>query len=346
MRPLHRLIALAAVVVGAMLGSGCTTTLVVMHLYEQATLGDPTSCHKLNSVERALQPRCGAFVAGSLKEADIRASGLPECPLTLAARQPAFWPVLPELLAKGASPEACQTTPWVALAQADACPDFSAATPAELQALRWLAQADARAVHHDVVRVLSCPKARLAGLDTVLDDWLAQDQLQPGQTAFGVLGALHPSHLYSPLARRLEARGHTAAAALGGYAGTLPPGYELALQTGDFAALDWWLQREPALANRVPPTRGNQLPWVPLARAITPAFIADAALQRETVAFLLARGADPRRTLPHDPGQTVVSLAERLHSPLTEMLLVPVKGPTRMAAGAAVVKTGAAVLAR
>lgn len=334
MNTLPRLLAALALGLTAVLGSGCTTTLVVMHVYDKMTEGDPTSCFKLNSVERALQQRCGPFVAGSLKPEDVRASGLPVCPLTVATREPAFWPVLPELVAKGASPESCTTPPWVALAQAHPCPDFSGAKPAELQALRWVAEADARALHHDVVRALSCPNARAAGLDRVLDAWVAYDQLPPGVLPFGVLGALHPSHLNSTLARTLEARGHTAGAALGAYEGRLPGGFEEALRSGDFAALDWWLQRVPGLVNRAPPGSASQLPWVPLARVLTPAFMPDPALQRDTVAWLLAHGADPDRSLPHDPSQTVRTLAAKLHSPLLAELRAPGASPAAIAAAA------------
>jgi len=323
MRYLLRAAAGLALAIGSLLASGCTTTLVVMHVVDRITEGDPAPCHKLNSVDRALQERCGTFQAGSLVTKDVAASGLPVCPLTLAARNPNFWPVLPELIAKGATPESCGESPWVALAQADACPDFGRATPAQLQSLRWLAEADARAIHHDVVRVLSCPRARVAGLDQVLDQWAAQGQLQRGQLAFGPLGALHPSHVDSPLSRTLEAQGHTAAASLGGYGGRLAPGYEEALRTGDFAALDWWLARVPELANRVPPTRGDQLPWIPLARVLTTGFVPDAEQQRQTVAYLLAHGANPRRPLPHDPNQTVVTFAHQLKSPLVAVLEAP-----------------------
>lgn len=320
MKHLHRLFAVLALTVVSLLGSGCTTTLVVMHVYDKLTDGDPTACHRLNSVDRALQQRCGRFVAGSLQAKDIVASGLPLCPLALAVREPAFWPVLPELVAKGATPEACTISPWAALAQAHPCPDFSRASSAELQALRWAAEADARAIQHDVVRALSCPNARSAGLDRILDQWVAQDQMPANALGFGPLGALHPSHLGSPLARALEARGHTSSAALGSYEGRLPGGFEEALRLGDVAALDWWLQREPALANRAPPLNGNQLPWVPLARVLTPTFMADARLQRDTVAFLIAHGADPDRRLPHDASQTVRSYAARLKSPLMATL--------------------------
>ena len=70
---------------------------------------------RLNSVERALQSRCGKFEEGSLVTKDVLASGLNVCPLTLAARDPQFWPVLPELLARGALPERCEQAPLQAL---------------------------------------------------------------------------------------------------------------------------------------------------------------------------------------------------------------------------------------
>src|SRR5204863_1830933 len=157
----------------------------------------------LNSVEQALSGRCGPYQAGSLLTKDVLASGLPRCPVAIAARDPRFWPVLSELLSKGASPEACDEAPLVALAQASPCPDFTAASAESLAALRWLADADAHAIHHDVVRMLSCPKAREAGLSTVLDGWLAQGQLPTRGLPFGPLGALDPTALGSPLALAL-----------------------------------------------------------------------------------------------------------------------------------------------
>lgn len=340
---LHRAAALAALAIVSLLGSGCTTTLVAMHVYDKLTEGDPTPCMRLNSVDRALQERCGKFEPGSLSAKDIRASGMPVCPLTVAARNPVFWPVLPELIAKGASPESCRESPWVALAQADACPDFARATPEQLQSLRWLAEVDANAIQHDVVRVLSCPRARAAGLDGVLDAWAAAGQLDRGQLGFGPLGALHPSHLGSPLALRLEAMGHTAQQSLGSTGGQLTPGFEEALRTSDYAALDWWLRRVPELANRAPPSRGGQLPWVPLARVLTPSFMPDADQQRETVKYLLAHGANPWKPLPHDPRQTVVGLARTLNSPLVATLEAPVApATTRLATGRADTAAGVA----
>jgi hypothetical protein len=135
-----------------------------------------------------------------------------------------------------------------------------------------------------------------------------------------VLGALHPTHLGSPFSQALEAHGHVARDSVGPYAGELPAGIDSALRDGHLAALDWWLDRLPELANRVPSRQESQLPWVPLARVITPTYLADPARQSALVAYLLQRGADPRRALPHEPGQSVITLARRLKSPSLEIL--------------------------
>lgn len=306
------------------LSVGCAATAVLGYAYDQATEGDPTPCHKLNSVARAVNSRCGEYQPGSLLEKDVSASGLPRCPLSLAARNPQFWPVLPELIAKGAQREVCEQSPLVALAQAQPCPDFSQASRESLHSLRWLAETDPRAVHHDVVRMLSCPAARAAGLSSVLDQWLAQGFLPTKGLAFSPLGALHPEYLDSAFARALMAQGHTGRAALGAYDGKLPSGFDLALRSGNREALDWWLNNAPELANLVPPVQGNQLPWVPLARVITPSYIADVQQQRVLVEYLISRGADPWRSLPHQPGQCVVTYARQLKSPLLSLLDPPV----------------------
>jgi hypothetical protein len=293
---------------------------VVKHLHGKLTEGDAIPCVSLNSVQRALSPRCGDFVPGSLLAKDIRSSQLQECPLAAVLRDPRFWPALPELLDKGASPEACARSPLVELAQAQSCPDFMAASPAVLRSLQWLAEADARAVHHDVVRMLSCPNARLAGLDGVLGQWLAQGDLDPGKLAFGALGALHPDYLSSAFAQALEAQGHTALGSLGAYDGMQPGGFDEALRSSHWVALDWWLSRRPELANRVPPTQGKQLPWVPLARVLVPSYLADPASQAEMVEFLMARGANPGQKLPFDAGRSVLQYARAIHSPMVPVL--------------------------
>jgi hypothetical protein len=319
---------------------GCAATAVLQHAYAKATEGDPTPCRRLNSVARALNPRCGAPVPGSLLAQDVAASGLPLCPLGLATREPRLWPLLPELLAKGALPEACEQPPLAMLAQAQACPDFTAASPAAVQALRWLAEADTRAVQHDVLRLLSCPAAQAAGLSSALDDWLAQGLLPLHGLAFSPLGALHPAALGSPLAQALEARGHRASAALGAYVGALPAGFDLALQNADRPALGWWFARVPSLANRVPATRAGQLAWLPLARVITPGYLADASQQRPLAAFLIAHGADPWRRLPHEPGQSVVAYARRLDSAALPVLDAPLPWPLTPAEQAAALRPG------
>jgi hypothetical protein len=305
---------------GKCLSAGCAAGAVLAHVYDKITEGDPVPCRKLTSVERALSGRCGAYEPGQLLTKDVSASGMPVCPLGVAARDPKFWPVLPELISKGAQPEACTQPPLVMLAQAQSCPDFGAASPASLQALRWLAEADSREIHHDVVRLLSCPNAQVAGMSSVLDGWLAQGALPAHGLPFSPLAALHPSHLRSPFAEALERHGHSARGAVGAYEGRLPSGFDLALRGADRAALDWWLARAPELANRVPPSQGNQLPWLPLARVITPSYLEHAEQQGALVAYLLAHGANPRAELPYHPGRSVVSLAQQLKSPSLALL--------------------------
>jgi hypothetical protein len=137
---------------------------------------------------------------------------------------------------------------------------------------------------------------------------------------FSPLSALHPDLLDSPLARQLEAMGHTARAGLDPYDGVLRPGFEEAFRTGHWVALDWWFARAPDLANRVPPPQGDQLPWVPLAKALSADALAQPAQQQEMVAFLLARGASPSRRLPHQPDMTVLRLARQMGSPMLRLL--------------------------
>ena len=290
---------------------------IVKHLHGKLTEGDPTPCAALDSVERALSPRCGEFIAGSLRSADIATSPFGACALATAARDTRLWPALPELIATGARAETCTQPASVALAQANDCPDLMAFSADVRGALASLAQSDPRAAHHDVVRWLSCPNSRAAGIDGVLSTWLTRGALDPGALTFSPLAALHPSAIGSPLAGALEARGHSAEAAFGGYVGTRPGGFEEALRNSDWAALEWWLARMPALANRVP---GAQLDWLPLARVLSPGFLAQPGSRAATVGFLLARGADPRTRLPSDPSQSVITLARAIRSPLADLL--------------------------
>jgi len=336
----------------ALLGLGaCTTTSVLLsvagvasdtsmtweivkHVHGKLTEGDPRPCAMLDSIERALSPRCGEFVSGSLRAQDIATGRFSACALATAARDVRLWPVLPELLAKGARPQDCTPSPIVALAQANDCPSLAATSPEVRRALATLAQDDPRGVHHDVVRWLSCPATRAAGLDATLTHWLEAGALDPGTLSFSPLAALHPSHIGSTFAAALEVRGHTAAAALDSYVGERASGFETALRGSDWVALEWWLARLPRLANRVP---GYQLDWVPLARVLTPGFLADAASRADMVGFLLAHGANPRARLPSDASQSVMALARSLNSPLVGVLEAaptppePDMSPSRMA---------------
>lgn len=293
---------------------------IVKHVHDKLVEGGPVPCFRLNSVERALAAHCAPYVPGTIQRDDIATSRLPLCPLAVAAREPRTWPVLAELIDKGAMPEACASAPLVELAQARVCPDFGQASPASRDSLLWLAQADARSVHHDVVRMLSCPQARAVGFDRVLERWVAEGAMPVGRVGFSPLSALHPDLLGSPLAAQLEAQGHRALAGLDPYDGVLRPGFEEAFRSGHFAALDWWLARAPELADRVPPPQGNQLPWVPLAQALNPQALDQPAQQQAMVEYLLAHGANPARRLPHQPDMTVLRLARQMGSPMLPLL--------------------------
>jgi hypothetical protein len=150
---------------------------------------------------------------------------------------------------------------------------------------------------------------------------------------------MHPDYLASKFARSLEAQGHTAAAGLGAYNGQLPSGFDMALRDGNRAALDWWLERVPTLVNRVPPREANQLPWIPLVRVLTPTYLAHPEQQSQLVAYLMSRGADPWKPLPHDPGRTVISYAKEVKSPSLAMLESPqvVASPSSVTKGSAAV---------
>ena len=295
---------------------------IVKHVHGKLTEDDPTPCALLGSVQRALNPRC-EYVAGGIRPADIARSGLQACPLDAATRNPRLWRALPELIAQGATPQRCDRSPLQGLAEADACPDFTAAPAPVVQAITWLAETDPRAVRHDIFRMLGCPAARSVGLDRVLVGWLDRGALEPGKLSFSPLGALHPDLVGSRFSRELEVAGHAPQAALDNYDGSLPSSFEEALRTSHWPALEWWLYRLPELANRAPPTRGAQLAWVPLQRVLLPAFLSDPATQRDMVGFLMARGADPKTKLPFDRSKTVVSFAASIRSPMLAVLDPP-----------------------
>jgi hypothetical protein len=334
---------LAAFAIGALALAGCTapgliisaagiatdtsmTWDIVKHVHGKLTEDDPTPCALLNSVQRALNGRC-QFVAGSIRSVDIAHSGLQGCPLTAATQDARLWRALPELIEKGASYERCPRSPLQDLAEADACPDFQAASPDVLKAMIYLADNDPRAVRHDVFRMFSCPRARAAGLDRVLVGWLDAGKLQPGTLSFSPLEALDPDVLVSRFGRELEVAGHSPRAALDHYDGSLPMGFEEALRTSHWAALEWWLYELPQLANVAPPSRGAQLSWVPLQRVLLPGYLANPDAQADTVRFLMAHGANPRSKLPFDPGKNVIAFASSIKSPMVALLDPPVARP-------------------
>ncbi|MGZ8259969.1 MAG: hypothetical protein ACXWUL_05390, partial [Caldimonas sp.] len=257
MTRLVRLLCHAAAAVGAAVLAGCTapglaltavgiatdtsmTWEIAKHVHAKLTEDDPTPCVLLNSVQRALNARC-TYTPGSIRVADIAKSGLQDCPLTAATRDPRLWRALPELLDKGARSDNCARPPLQDLAEADACPDFQSAPPQVLNAIVVLAESDPRAVRHDVFRMFSCPRGRAAGLDRVLAGWLDRGALKPGTLSFSPLEALDPDMLVSRFGRELRMAGHSPSAALDPYDGALPSGFEEALRTAHWAALEWWL---------------------------------------------------------------------------------------------------------
>ncbi|MEO8835969.1 MAG: hypothetical protein ABI364_04450 [Caldimonas sp.] len=329
----------AAVLFGASLLAGCTapgliltatgiatdtsmTWDIVKHVHAKLTEDDPTPCILLNSVQRALNPRC-EFVPGSIRAADLTRTGLQGCPLTVATEDARLWRALPELLDKGASVERCPRSPLQDLAEVDACPDFASASPDVLKAITTLAESDPRAVRHDVFRMLSCPGARRAGLDRILVTWLDRGSLQPGTLSFNPLEAIDPALLVSRFGRELEVAGYSSKSALDHYDGTLPSGFEEALRTSNWTALEWWFYELPQLANQAPPSRGGQMAWVPLQRVLLPGFLANKTAQADMVNFLMAHGADPRKKLPFDPNKNVIAFAASIKSPMLALLDPP-----------------------
>lgn len=294
---------------------------VAKHVHGTLTANDPAPCITLDPVTRALNPRCD-YTPGQMRPADFARAGLQTCALAVATRDPRLWRALPELIETGPPVERCAGSPLAGLAAADACPDFSQASPPVRDALRTLAETDARAVRHDVMRLLSCPAAREAGLDRALVFWQERGWLRPHVVPFSPLGALHPSAVTGAFSASLEAQGHRAEAALDGYEGVLPSGYEEALRLSDWHALEWWLARVPRLVDTAPPSRGGSYAWVPLQRALTPGWLARPETQDELVRFLLAHGADPRQTIPAD-GRSVLAWARAAHPPLAALLVAP-----------------------
>jgi hypothetical protein len=337
---------LAVLAIGAAMLAGCTapaliltaagiatdtsvTWEVVKHVHAKLTEDDPTPCVLLNSVQRALNGRC-EFAPGSIRAADIAQSGLQACPLTAATQDARLWRALPELIEKGASYERCARSPLQDLAEVDACPNFQAASPEILKAMVYLADNDPRSVRHDVFRMLSCRNARAVGLDQVLVGWLDRGKLQPGTLSFSPLEALDPDVLVTRFGRELEVAGHLPSAALDHYDGTLPMGFEEALRTSHWPALEWWFYELPQLANRAPPSRGAQMAWVPLQRVLLTGYLVNPETQADTVRFLLAHGADPHSKLPFDGGKNVIAFAAAIKSPMLALLDEPahaVPGP-------------------
>jgi len=178
-------------------------------------------------------------------------------------------------------------------------------------------------VRHDVFRMFSCSRGRAAGLDQVLVRWLDRGVLQPGTLSFSPLEALDPEVLVSRFGRELQLAGHSASTALDHYDGALPSGFEEALRTSNWAALEWWFYELPQLANLAPPSRSAQMSWVPLQRVLLPGYLADPAAQPEMVSFLLAHGADPRSKLPFDPSRNVIAFAKSIKSPSLALLDSP-----------------------
>ena len=132
---------------------------IVKHVHAKLTEDDPTPCIVLNSVQRALNARCD-YKPGSIRAADFASSGLQECPLAAATRDPRLWRALPELIQKGPPVDKCSGSPLIALAESDPCPDFASASPAVRQALTTLAESDPRAVRHDRARSRGCDRGR------------------------------------------------------------------------------------------------------------------------------------------------------------------------------------------
>ena len=175
----------------------------------------------------------------------------------------------------------------------------------------------------------------------MLVGWLDRGKLEPGTLSFNPLEALDPGLVGSRFARDLQVAGHSSQTALDHFEGTLPSGFEEALRSSNWAALEWWFYELPRLANEAPPSRGAQLASVPLQQVLLPGFLRSPASQPDMIRFLLDHGADPHRKLPFDSGTTVIGFATAIKSPVLALLDKPrpvnatpaVAPPTTLARG-------------
>ena len=292
---------------------GCITTAVILLSHMDL----PAACNTLSTAEQATLSRCGGYRRGYLETKDVNVAFAGACPLTNFARHPETWVGLPELIDMGAQPGRCGIAPLPAMADVQACPDFTKMEPATLKAVRWLATADGHSLTGPVVNMLSCPSARKAGLTDIVEQWVVQDRLAPAKTNFSVLSAVHPASLGEPWVTTLIATGHTPQRAVE----MDPSGYERALADGDVNTLRWWTRHVPSLIHRVPAKSAAHVPWVPLARVMTPQFARDDAARFVSAQFLLASGADPQARLPGEGNQTVMDYTARTQPKLVELLL-------------------------
>jgi hypothetical protein len=307
-----RLLGLAALVPLLGLLQGCITTALII----ASQIDLPPACSSLSSVDQALTPRCGGYKNGMLVTKDVNTPIRSDCPLTKFASQRELWNGLPELIAKGAKPEHCNQSPLAAMAAVDACPDFAALPVPTIAAVRWLAVGDAQSVSAPVLHMLSCPSAKQAGLTDVITTWVAQQSLAPAHARFSPLSAVHPSSLREPWVALLLASGHKVATA----AEQDPSAYERALRSGDLPSLQWWTQHAPQLVHRVPAKDFGYVPWLPLARVMTPGFAASDDARQRSVDFLLAGGASASAVLPHDRSETVLSYTRRVQPQMAAQL--------------------------
>jgi hypothetical protein len=292
------LVSLGAVLFATQL-TGCITTAVILANKYIETL--PPACSSLSSVERALTERCGGYKVGALDAKDVNLRVLSACPLTNFAGDPALWHGLPELLAKGASPEQCAKAPLLAMAEKTPCPAFSQMHAETREAVRWLAVADAASLSGPVLHMLTCPEAVNTGLSNVVLQWVAHADLDPDRASFSVLSSIHPASLSHAWVNGMLAKGHQALRAVEMDAS----GFERALAQGDVSTLDWWVQKAPALAHRAPAKGMGHVPWLPLARTMGPGFAVDDAARLRTAHYLIAHGASMNASLPHERGQSV-----------------------------------------